>query len=262
MKRLLLTATLLVAATSAHATTKYPGDDFIRPVTRIAGCIAIVEKVRDGTISPTEWMEQNREEFADLEMELKDRNYKPAKAREMMMGMAITLCMERKKLENTCVTASDPEKRDVQIMKTAHVPECWERVGRKQDGNEGGGIEHPVYRPEPPPAPINPWVALNASIPMMSPEDRAQYNEDVSIISRPVRPNGGQDYARFSECASYWQSLHHNRPPQVRQVLYSVRVARCMFANARGSSYALLLGVAGCPVTFGTMLQPGCYARF
>ena len=88
------------------------------------GCIAIMDKVRDGIISPTEWLEANKEEFADLQLELKERNYPPAKAKEMLMGMAITLCMERKGLANTCVTAPDPEKRDVQIMRTANVPEC------------------------------------------------------------------------------------------------------------------------------------------
>ena len=117
-------ALMLTAMGNAHAANS---DGFIRPDTRIKGCIAIVDKVRDGTISPTEWLEQNKEEFEDLRLELKSRNYPPAKAKEMMMGMAITLCMERKvpDYQNTCVTARDEEKRDIQIMRTAHIGECW-----------------------------------------------------------------------------------------------------------------------------------------
>jgi hypothetical protein len=258
----------LAMTTQANAVTKYPGDDFIRPHTRIKGCIAIMDKVRDGTISPTEWMLQNKEDFADLQEELRERNYKPDTARLMFMGMAITICMSRKVPDytNTCVSARDPEKRDVQMMKTAHVPECWNKPEQDHgnNGNGGGGDSTQPREPHIPPPVIvaNPWGVLSASAPSMSREDRQQFDEDVSIASRPVQPTGGQDYNRFSECASYWQSLHYNRPPVVRSTLYSVRIARCMFANARGSSYVALLGQAGCPVTFGSLLQPGCYARF
>jgi hypothetical protein len=263
----------MCGAMMTHAHAGNSSDGFIQPPTRIKGCVAIMDKVRDGTISPTEWMEQNKEEFSDLQLELKERHYKPDKAKELMMGMAISICMERKGYENTCVTAQDQERRDLQIMKTAAIGECWEKPRPQQrtdnnNGNGGGGnsTKPPIIDPPPPPPPppivTNPWGVLNASLPPMSREDRNQYDEDVSIASRPVRPIGGQDYARFRECASYWQSLHYNRPPQVRQILYSVRVARCMFAHARGASYAVLLGPRGCPVTFASMLQPGCYARF
>ena len=96
---------------------------FIQRPTRIKGCIAIVDEVRKGVIEPTQWLEQNKEEFKDLELELKSRNYPPAKAKDFMMGMAISLCMEQKGFINKCV-ASRGEDGDVQMMATASIYAC------------------------------------------------------------------------------------------------------------------------------------------
>jgi len=228
------------------------GESFIKPDTRIKGCIAIMDKVRDGTISPTEWLEENKEEFADLQLELKERNYPPAKAKAMMMGMAITLCMERKGYENSCVTAGGGERRDLQIMQTAASYSCWQRP-------RVGGVT-----PPPPPQP-EPWQAApppppQIALPPMSPADLDQFNEDVSIISQPVRfigdDEGGAKQARFASCFTYWQSLSYNRSPQARQVLFAVRIARCMYRT----NYAVL--PSRCPLDFNSMVQPRCYARF
>jgi hypothetical protein len=264
-----LTGAAIVAILSANI-AKADNEGFIKPDTRIKGCIAIVNKVRDGIITPTEWLEQNKEEFADLQLELKERNYPPEKAKAMMMGMAITLCMERKSYENTCVTARDEERRDLQIMQTASSYVCWakQRVG----GNYPPPIPAPqppdptwrVPAPPPPPVPTLPpyWVPPPiASLPPMSQADLNQYNEDVSIISQPVRfigdDEGGAKEARFGSCHSSWQSLSYNRSPAARQVLFAVRVARCMYRT----SYAVL--PSRCPSTdFGSLVQPRCYARF
>ena len=97
--------------------------------------------------------------------------------------------------------------------------------------------------------------------PPMSREDMNQYSEDVSIVSQPVRFIGddedGAKEARFGSCHSYWQSLSYNRSPATRQVLFAVRVARCMYRT----SFAVL--ASRCPsLDFGSLLKPRCYARF
>ena len=233
----------LVASTAAHAGES----SFIQRPTRIKGCVAIVEEVKNGHIAPTEWLEQNKEEFKDLELELKARKYTPSDARNMMMGMAISICMERKGYVNKCAV-SRGEDGDVQMMATAAIYACWTRNDRS---------EAPLPREEvvtpPPPS----WPPLP---PPMSPADLAQFNEDAGFLRQPVHfigddENGAKE-SRFGSCASYWQSLHHNRPPQVRQVLYAVRVARCMFRT----NFAVL--PVRCPPAFASMLQPSCYARF
>jgi hypothetical protein len=261
MKRIALgVAALLLATTSASAGE----DSFIQRPTRIRGCEAIVKEVSSGAIAPTEWLEENKEEFKDLELELKSRHYPPGKAKEFMMGMAISICMERKGYINVCAR-SRGEDGDVQTMATAAVYACWKRNDRSE----------PAQPPAPPPPPrqeipcevwnpaCNPQARPVAGpvLPPMSPADMAQFNEDASIISQPVRfigdDEGGAKQARFASCASYWQSLSYNRSPEARQVLYAVRVARCMYRT----NFAVL--PARCPPTaFGSMLQPGCYARF
>jgi hypothetical protein len=230
-------------------------DGFIDPQTRVEGCVAIVEKVRDGTISPTEWLEQNKEEFEDLRLELKKRNYPPAKAKSMMMGMAITMCMERKRFDNTCVTARDEEKRDLQIIRTAPIGECWARPRRAGPTPPPTPTPEPtIAYPAPPPPPSGPII------PPMSRDDIQQFNEDMSIISQDVRiigdDEGGAKEARFGSCFSYWQSLHYNRSPEARHVLYAVRVARCMYRT----NYAILR--SRCPWDWNSMLNARCYARF
>lgn len=244
-----------IAAACVFAPAFAGNDGFIRPETRIRGCINTVDKVRDGTISPTEWLEQNKEEFEDLRLELKERNYPPAKAKDMMMGMAITLCMDRKVpgYTNICVSSRDNEKRDIQIMRTAHISECW----AKQVGE---------VTPPPPPIveePREPWnrmpVVPPLTPPPMAPADLAQFNEDMATITLPptsIYPYGNK-VERFASCTSYWEAtLNRNRPPQVWQVLYSVRVARCMYRTGFGFFQS------GCVQEFPNMLNPRCYARF
>ena len=271
MKRLLTTAALLAACafTPAHAGHGYPGEGFVRPPTQIKGCIAIVDKVRDGSITPTEWMEQNKEGFADLQLELKERNYPPAKAKDMMMGMAITICMENKGLANTCVTARDPEKRDVQIMRTAHIPECWAKQSADNGNGNGGGdnstttptIEIPRW-PDPP---RPPQIAL-------SPQDQAQLNEDLAIVKQPVviigdHENGAKE-ARLAHCGGYWnERMHYNRSQEARNLLWAVRVWRCMFRTGYTVFTQRCPGVSMvASIGWGPALQelqrPHCYARF
>ena len=158
------------------------------------------------------------------------------------MGMAISLCMEQKGFINKCV-ASRGEDGDVQMMATASIYACWTRNDRSEAPPAPPIIEQP-----PPPA---------NTLPPMSPADLSQFNEDMAIITSPptsVYPYSNQGQ-RFASCASHWQSLHHNRPPEVRQVLYAVRVARCMYRTG--------FAVRNCPpLDFAAMVQPGCYARF
>lgn len=283
---------LAIGATAAEATQGdiSPRGGFIKRDSRIEGCMAIIKDVREGIMTPTQWLEANKEEFRDLDIELRKRKYSDVKARKMLMGMAVSLCMERKGYYNKCaVDAGDDsdDDGDLQLMETSQVYSCW----RKQKGakapstsnGNGNGNGQPqiiinnnnvitgggmVVRPDeivpppppPPPPPVYvppPWPPLP---PAMSPEDRRQFDEDVGIIGQPVRiigddENGAKEH-RFGSCASYWQSLHHNRPPNVRQVLYAVRVARCMYRM----NFAVLL--ARCAPEFGSMLRARCYARF
>jgi len=247
--------------------------------------------------------------------------------------------MERKGLGNTCVTARDPEKRDVQIMRTANVPECWarpdnsraeneererlaeqqraaerqrlaqleqerqrleqerqrlaqleqerqrleqererqraiiierermegeraerERAERERAERERAERERAERERELAMRRQPNWIAPPTP-PPMSREDLKQYSEDVSIVSQPVRfigdDEGGAKEARFGSCHSYWQSLSYNRSPAARQVLFAVRVGRCMFRT----SFAVM--VERCPSQdFGSLLKPRCYARF
>jgi hypothetical protein len=242
---------LAVAALLATVGSAAAGEGgFISRDTRIAGCIAIVDDVRNNVIGPTEWLEANKEEFRDLQIELKRRKFAPAKAKEFLMGMAISLCMERKGYSNKCI-ASGGEDGDVQMMATAHVYACWRR-----------DVAEAPRAPPPPPIPCEVWnpacnppQARGPALPPMSPADVQQFNEDMGIITSPptsVYPVSNQG-ERFASCASYWQSLSYNRSPEARQVLYSVRVARCMYRT--GFAFR-------CPMDFGAMLQPSCYARF
>ena len=238
----------IVLAMGAITTAEAGESSFIQRPTRIKGCVAIVDEVRKGTIEPTQWLEQNKEEFKDLELELKSRNYPPAKAKDFMMGMAISLCMEQKGFTNKCVV-SRGEDGDVQMMATANVYACWTRNDRSE-----------AVIPPPPPVIEPHWPPQEPQrpqLPAMSPADQAQFNEDMAILTRPpisVYPYSNQG-ERFASCTSHWQSLHYNRPPEVRQILYAVRVARCMYRTG----FAVRL----CPaLDFGSMLQPRCYARF
>ena len=238
----------LLATAGAAMADNGPGKKggFIGRDTRIAGCIAIVDKVRDGTMEMTQWLAENGEEFADLQLELKKRNYKPDKAKRMMMGMAINICMQNKGYRNKCVADEGTEDGDLQLMQTAEVYACWTR--------------EVAERPSPPI--LEPWVPPTPpplTPPAMSPADLAQFSEDMAIITSPptsVYPYGNQGQ-RFASCTSHWQAnLHYGRPPEVRQVLYAVRVARCMYRTGFGFFQA------SCPREFPNMLNPGCYVRF
>ena len=229
--------------------------NFIRRDTRIQGCIMIVDKVRDGSMTPTQWLDEAGEEFQDLKLELKRRKANPDQTKVYMMGMAITICMENKGYHNRCVV-SRGEDGDRQAMETAHSFSCWAKR---------------VVEVTPPPTPVEPprepWNRMPPTTetvpppltpPPMSPADLAQFNEDMATITLPptsLYPYSNQG-ERFATCASYWQSLHYNRPPQVRQVLYAVRVARCMYRTGFGFFQA------SCPHEFPNMLNPRCYARF
>ena len=322
MKRLLITtASIALAAAigmtpSAKADNERGSGGFIGRDSRIAGCIAIVDDVRNGVMTPTEWLEANKEEFRDLHIELKKRKYSQTKAKDMMMGMAISLCMERKGYSNKCIADSENEDADLQVMQTAPIYSCWsknKRTAEKKDDKEGASapsttstapsqsqvviinpappviipapvvvppgppsdsqrpyVPTPTWTPDPEPLPAPEPVAPRPSLPPMSTADLAQFNEDVSIISQPVRiigdDEGGKKEARFGSCFSSWQSLHHNRSPEARQVLFAVRVARCMYRT----NYAVIRTRAGCqwePSTHwqratNVLLSSRCYARY
>ena len=276
---------LFAMGATAEARDQSPGG-FVKRDSRIDGCIAIIKDVQDGTMTPTQWLEANKEEFRDLDIELRKRKYPEAKAKRMLMGMAVSLCMERKGYYNKCAVDADDdsgEDGDLQLMETSKVYSCW----KKQKGAQApspssqekekqvvinnnntiiippGQRQDTVIIPPPPPPPPPPIIVAPIwppAPPPMSSDDLAQFNEDASIIGQPVRIIGddenGAKEARFGSCASHWQSLHHNRPPHVRQVLYSVRVARCMYRM----NFAVLL--ARCPPEFSSMLRARCYARF
>src|SRR5262245_60632953 len=210
-------------------------------------------------MTPTEWLEANKEEFRDLSIELKKRKYPQAKAKDMLMGMAISICMERKGFYNKCIADEGSEDGDVQMMRTANVPECWarQRTTEAPPAPPSGPIVIPDRQVE----------LMPSTLPPMSRDDFAQYNEDLSIITQPVRvigdDEGGKKEARFASCYDYWQNLlHHNRPADVREVLLGVRVARCMYRT----NYVVLQSRCslGGPwqQAAGNRLSSYCYARF
>jgi len=240
MKRLLIISAAIALAAAIGMTPSAKADNergsggFIGRDSRIAGCIAIVDDVRNNVITPTEWLEANKEEFRDLQIELKKRKYSQTKAKDMMMGMAISLCMERKGYSNKCIADSDNEDADLQVMQTAPIYSCWSKnkqKAEKQDDKEGASapstapsqsqvvIINPappviIQQPAPPPQPVivEPPVVIQeplppvhrpdeqaiASMPLprMSTADLAQYNEDVSIISQPVTIIGDDEGGR------------------------------------------------------------------
>jgi hypothetical protein len=216
----------LAALLGTTALTHAGNEEFIPADTRIEGCIAIVNEVRDGTITPTEWLEQNKEEFRDLALELKKRKYPEAKAKGMLMGMAITFCMERKSYTNICVTAPDPsEKRDLQIMRTAHIAECWARLRAEPTPREPPvpPIIEPVYRPCPP---------VHCPENYMTPAQRSYFQEDLAILSGPIAvyQGGGNAYERLASCRDHWASMVDSTPDRnAGWVRWSVRVRRCMY---------------------------------
>jgi hypothetical protein len=256
-----------LAGLGLASVTAQANAEFIRRDTRIEGCIAIVDDVRNGTISPTEWLEQNKEEFRDLDRELKKRKYKPDAAKGMLMGMAITFCMTNKGYVNQCVV-SQGEDGDLQMMQTANIYACWTRQKTARPPDPPPAI----LPPDPPPPPMPPPSPL----PAMSPADMQQYQEDLSIISQPTRIIGddenGAKEARLSNCLGYWQSLHYNRPPQVREVLYAIRVWRCMFRTGYTIMEVRCPNTANAPVIgwgdgrrgtgISGVRNPYCYARF
>ena len=267
MKLTMWLAAIGVAGT-AFANTAKAADNFIRPENRIKGCIAIVDKVRDGTISPTDWLEQNKEEFADLQLELKSRNYPPQKSKDMMMGMAITLCMERKVPDyiNTCANARDPEKRDIQIMRTAHIGECWARQVAQAPHEEEVVVIRPPTPPPPPPPPPAPRQ------PNFSSADLAMLNEDLAIVTQPVtiigdHENGAKEN-RLNHCGGYWnERIHHNRSQEVRNILWAVRVWRCMFRTnytifTQRCPGVTLVASQGWGPALHELQRPHCYARY
>lgn len=306
MNRLLIaSASIALAAAigmtpSAKADNERGSGGFIGRDSRIKGCIAIVDDVRNGVMTPTEWLEANKEEFRDLQIELKQRKYSPTKAKDMMMGMAISLCMERKGYWNKCIANEDNEDADLQMMQTADRYACWTKKGRIKDKRVETPSSTPpqpqiviVHPPAPTPAPVpapapqpdvvytpvlpQPQAAYAPappppSLPHMSAADKAQFDEDVSIISQPVRiigdDEGGAKEARFASCTSYWQRLSYNRSSDARRVLFAVRVARCMYRT----NYALMRTRAGCQwepsgqwgwqQASNILLQSRCYARF
>ena len=60
MKRIAMGALALMLTTAMGTAHAANSDGFIRPETRIKGCITIVDKVRDGTISPTDGSNRTR----------------------------------------------------------------------------------------------------------------------------------------------------------------------------------------------------------
>jgi hypothetical protein len=263
-------------------------------------------------MTPTEWLEANKEEFRDLQIELKKRKFSQTKAKDMMMGMAISLCMERKGYWNKCIADSDSEDTDLQVMQTAPLYSCWSKNKRTTNENDKEGASAPsaapsqsqtviinnqppsvIIQPAPPPQPVivepppkpaldlvyrgpeTPFVPPQSptpSLPHMSTDDLAQFNEVMSIISQPVRiigdDEGGAKEARFASCYDYWRRLHYNRSQDARQVLYAVRVARCMYRT----NYAVMRTRAGCQWELSgqlgwqqatnILLSSRCYGRF
>jgi hypothetical protein len=218
---------LAVAALLATAATGMAGErDFIQRPTRINGCVAIIEEVRNGTIAPTEWLEANKEEFKDLELELKARRYPADKAKAFLMGMAISFCMERKGYRNKCVV-SPGEDGDVQMMATATVYACWTRNDR---------AERPVEEPRPPPpvpGPVpGPCPAVRCPEAYMTPPQVADFQEDLAILSGPIAVyhGGGNVYERLASCRDYWAGMVDSTPDRnAGWVRWSVRVRRCMY---------------------------------
>ena len=70
--------------------------------------------------------------------------------------------------------------------------------------------------------------------PPFSEADKAQMQEDMAIIQRPVHVTGNGDAAakaaRLASCVEYWgDNIHRDRHPDARKFLLGVRIARCMF---------------------------------
>jgi hypothetical protein len=214
---------------------------FIDRQTAIEMCVEDVQDVQISGEVP-EVFARHKRYLRGVKHQLQKEGFKNWK--DMMWGAAIKICMQDEGYRSICVSKSGREG-DLQFLETAKAPSCWDLAA----------VEEQVIPPEvvvpPPPPPV-------LAPPPMSPDDLAQFNEDMGIISSPPTVVYGyhSQGERFASCASYWQSLHHNRPPQVRQVLYSVRVARCMYRTGFGFLQS------GCNPDFSNMLNPRCYARF
>jgi hypothetical protein len=262
MKRTILSVVALLATAGMSMADNGPNaGPIIGRDSRIDGCIAKVQKVRDGLQTPTEWMLENQEEFEDLQIALKKRRYKPEAAKEMMMGMAINICMQRKGYYNKCAVDADTDTADgdLQSMQTAGIYACWTK-GRRAD--------RPPSTPTEPSRPI----PQQPRGPDFSPADLAMLNEDLAIVTQNViivgdHENGAKE-ARLSQCGGYWNDrIHYNRPQDVRNILWAVRVWRCMFRTnytvfTQRCPGVTLVAAQGWGPALHELQRPFCYARF
>jgi hypothetical protein len=234
---------------------------FIDRQTAIEMCVQDVQEIQ-ATGEVPEAFARHKRFLRGVKHQLQKEGFKNWK--DLMWGAAIKVCMQDEGYHSICVSKSGREG-DLQFLETAKAPSCWDLAA----------IEEPV-RPAPIPAPVpapipcevwnpacNPRPVVlpppqqQMVLPPMSPADLAQFNEDMAVITQPptsVFPGGGNVDERFGSCHSYWQSLSYNRSPEARQVLFAVRVARCMYRTG--------FAVSRCPMDFGSMVQPRCYARF
>lgn len=250
-------------------------DDLVDRQTAIEGCIEDVQEIQATGEVPASFS-QHGARLRDIKRQLKKERFSNWK--DLMWGAAIRLCMQDKRFRSTCVSKRGREG-ELQFLETAKAPSCWDLIEERTEAapppsvipRDALPIEiiPPVARM---PAPVETPTA-GPPLPPMSPADRAQFDEDVSIIAQPVRiigdDEGGAKESRFSSCRSYWESnLSRNRPQDVRQVLMAVRVARCMYRT----NFALLRTRSGCQwdmtgpwgwqQAVNILLSARCYARF
>jgi hypothetical protein len=170
-----------------------------------------------------------REFFRDLNRQLKKEKFPNWK--DLMWGAAIKICMSDNGYLNTCVSKRG-RQGDLQMIETAKAPACWELLEVTEAAPPPPTPAHvPTPEPELPVPERTP--SMGPPLPPMSPADLQQYQEDLSFISQPVRligdNEGGKKEFRLAQCGDYWTRLHHNRPHEVRQILYAIRIWRCMF---------------------------------
>ena len=233
---------------------------FIDRSTAIQVCVEDIQEIQ-ATGEVPELFAQYKRYLRGVKIQLQKEGFK--NWRDLMWGAAIKICMQDEGYVNTCVSKRGRDG-DLQLIETAKVPTCWDPADRAEAPTappKSDTIPCEVWNPAcnpraqvPPPPPPGPIV------PAMSPADVQQFNEDMGIISQPVRiigdDEGGAKESRFGSCFSYWQSLSYNRSPEARHVLYAVRVARCMYRT----NYAILR--SRCPWDWNSMLSARCYARF
>jgi hypothetical protein len=225
---------------------------FVDRSTAIEGCVEEMAELRATGEIPPDFRRQ-ASQLRDIKRQLQKEKF--GNWRDLMWGAAIKICMQEKGYYSTCVTKRGRDG-DLQFIETAKAPSCWDLSEAESQGEDRVG----ATTPQPPQPPSPPLPPPGPTVPAMSPADIQQFNEDMSIISQPVRiigdDEGGAKEARFGSCFSYWQSLSYNRSPEARHVLYAVRVARCMYRT----NYAILR--SRCPWDWNSMLSARCYARF